>query len=187
MKATLKKLEKWAEAQDISLDEDFLPGAEVEDIEDLEKHLGMKLPADYRTLLEWHNGEEFSTGVFGYWQLLSTEGVMHEWGVWKGLSDDGIFDENHETVETNGPVKQKWWHSAWIPITTDGAGNNHCLDLSPEPGGKAGQVILMFHDDGERTVVAPSLKEWLLALAEKLDTMENTEELDDFMLKPIGS
>jgi cell wall assembly regulator SMI1 len=183
MKATLKRLEQWAKAQELDLNEDFFPPAEVEDIEDLEKHLGLKLPPDYRALLEWHNGEDVITGMFADWQLLSTEGVMQEWEVWKGLSDDGIFDENHETVVCNGPVKQRWWHSAWIPITSDGNGNNHCLDLSPAQGGKAGQIITLFHESGERTVLAPSLKEWLDALAHAL---ENNADVDDFLLKPIA-
>jgi cell wall assembly regulator SMI1 len=52
----------------------------------------------------------------------------------------------------------------------DGRGNHHCLDLEPAKEGRVGQIITMWHDDAERTIVAPSFQAWLQQYVEDLES-----------------
>jgi cell wall assembly regulator SMI1 len=54
-------------------------------------------------------------------------------------------------------------------LTGDFAGDHHCLDLAPAPGGDVGQVILWWHDDDKRTIQAKSFREWLDRFAYELE------------------
>ncbi|MEH2143178.1 SMI1/KNR4 family protein [Nostoc sp.] len=63
-----------------------------------------------------------------------------------------------------------WWSPLWIPLTYDGAGNHDCLDLAPAKGGKVGQIIQMWHDEGERELVASSFQNWLEEYATGLES-----------------
>ena len=65
-------------------------------------------------------------------------------------------------------IKNDWWNDSWIPITYDGSGNHYCLDLDPTEEGIYGQIIRMWHDDAERTLVANSFKEWIVDYKDKL-------------------
>jgi cell wall assembly regulator SMI1 len=103
-------------------------------------------------------------------ELLSLERVREEWGAWKGLLDGGAF--RNFRSDSDGRVVEDWWHARWIPLTYDGAGNHHCLDLNPGPRGQAGQIIQMWHDDSARPVIAPSYRAWLVAFADALDAGE---------------
>lgn len=58
----------------------------------------------------------------------------------------------------------------WIPLTYDGSGNHHCIDLSPADEGTHGQIIIMWHDMEERRILASSYKEWLESIADKIET-----------------
>jgi cell wall assembly regulator SMI1 len=191
MKDLLKRLDQWLAKNYPDLGEDLHPGTDDVELEGLEESLGLKLPDDFKTLLKWHNGQDgAAAGLFGNWVLLPAEDVLQEWTLWKELLDKGHFEESHDLVKNHPAIKQRWWHPSWIPISSDGMGNNHCLDLSPEPGGKIGQIITLFHDNEERTVLAPSLKEWMHLILDKLEngtyTLVMDEEVQDYFFEPEG-
>jgi cell wall assembly regulator SMI1 len=75
-----------------------------------------------------------------------------------------------EYIETGGGVVRDWWHPKWIPLTSDGCGNSHCLDLNPGPTGAVGQIIIMWHDDPSRPVEAGSFRIWLEQFATDLES-----------------
>jgi cell wall assembly regulator SMI1 len=76
--------------------------------------------------------------------------------------DGGEF-EDFEDVEPVGPVKGEfWWNPLWIPIATNGGGDDICIDLDPAEGGKVGQIITFWHDWELREVILDSLEEWLI-------------------------
>ncbi|WP_093230465.1 SMI1/KNR4 family protein [Thermoflavimicrobium dichotomicum] len=83
-----------------------------------------------------------------------------------------------------GPVKgDRWWRTKWIPITSDGGGNNHCIDLDPDEGGTPGQIITMWHDEGSRECIASSFREWFANIVTKLENGDyGLEKKKNFVL-----
>lgn len=134
-------------------------GASEETIAAVEVVLGMRLPAEVVAFYRRHDGAEDWEVLEGR-ELLSLERIVAEWQVWKGLLDNGTFETNDQG-EPDAGVQQRWWIPEWIPITYDGAGNHHVLDLAPAEGGTHGQILSFWHDDPARTVVAKSFLEWL--------------------------
>ena len=133
--------------------------------------INKSLPEDFKAFYGIHNGQDStSEGIFDTEEFLSTERIMDEWQVWKDLFDKGVFDES--VSEADDGVKEKWWHPAWVPITYDGSGNHYCLDLSPDEGGKKGQIIRIWHDSPERELIASSFSEWINEFAEDLENEE---------------
>jgi len=66
------------------------------------------------------------------------------------------------------PVKPIYTSADWIPFATDGGGNSLAVDLAPEPGGSAGQVIVIGSDEDARRVIAPSVVALLRLCASRL-------------------
>jgi cell wall assembly regulator SMI1 len=117
-----------------------------------------------------HNGQSGGPWLIWGLELLSLERLRDEWGAWKGLLDQGAFRTFRS--DTDGRTVDDWWHPCWLPLTYDGGGNHHCLDLHPGPKGQFGQIIAMWHDDSPRPVVAPSFRAWLVAFADALEAGE---------------
>ena len=92
-------------------------------------------------------------------RLLRLKDVIREWRIWNKLLAAGEF-RGRRSLSSPG-VREDWYHPGWIPVTADGLGNHHCIDLSPAPGGRIGQIILMWHDQEARPLVAGTLAEWL--------------------------
>jgi cell wall assembly regulator SMI1 len=90
--------------------------------------------------------------------LLSTQRILDEWTVWKEQYDKESFKE--WDVESEIGIANVWWLPGWIPITYNGCGDHHCLDLAPAKEGKIGQIIIMWHDSEEREVLAKNYKQW---------------------------
>jgi cell wall assembly regulator SMI1 len=81
------------------------------------------------------------------------------------LAEDFDFDV---VVRGDDPVKPLYTSADWIPFATDGGGNSLAADLAPEPGGTAGQVIVIGSDEDTRRVVAPSVLALLRLCAGRL-------------------
>lgn len=134
--------------------------ATEEEIAEAEAQLGIKFPPEVKSLYRIHNGQRYgTTPVFLHWHFLSLEAMVQEWEVWQdviaGLS---AFERQADAC---GPVKAETFCKEWIPFTTDGCRNNHCIDLAPEPEGHAGQIVIVWHDDTERPVIAFDIWSWL--------------------------
>jgi cell wall assembly regulator SMI1 len=160
-------IDAWTHEHAPSVFGDLNPPASEAQIVEAERSLAVRLPPAFRASLLVHDGQSRDgpaltpTGC-----LLSLATIVNEWNVWKNLLDGGDFDD--AGGEPTGPVKARWWSPLWVPITYDGAGNHECLDFDPADGGRMGQVIQMFHDEGTRTLTAESYASWLDALAERL-------------------
>ncbi|MDF1549831.1 MAG: SMI1/KNR4 family protein [Bacteroidales bacterium] len=167
MKETWTKIEDWLQENASQIYDSLNEGASDEDFEDLEDLISKRLPDEFKAFYRIHNGQDASSeGLIDTEELLSTERIMDEWQVWKDLYDRGVFDES--VSEADDGVKENWWHPLWIPITYDGSGNHYCLDLSPDEGGKKGQIIRIWHDSPERELIADSFTEWINDFAEDL-------------------
>ncbi|ANQ49389.1 molybdenum cofactor biosynthesis protein MoeA [Flammeovirga sp. MY04] len=154
------RFEKWLSKNASHLNSELNTNASEVDITKLEKTIGGKLPKDYIEFLKIHNGQERdSEGLIDTEEFLSTDRVIEEWSVWKDLLDKGDFKESES--EPDEGIKPDWWNSKWIPITYDGNGNHYCIDIDPSSSGTNGQIIRMWHDSGERELIANSFKEWI--------------------------
>lgn len=166
MKQQWERLEAWLKANNAALLADLNPPASDVDIQTLEQKLGMKLPADFVECLKVHDGQRGAAdGLFSSSELLSSQRILAEWLIWKDLLDGGDLDSNE--VQPGAGIKPVWWSPKWIPFTYNGAGDHLCLDLDPASGGRIGQVITVWHDDGARKKKADSFAKWFTEFVDK--------------------
>jgi len=136
------------------------PPATEQQIADLQAALGVTLPDDYIMCLKIHNGQAANVGgMFDGYEFLSTDAILEQWTVWKGLLDGGEFVDI-ESSPLNAGIRSDWWNARWIPFTHNGCGDHLCLDLAPATSGTLGQVITMWHDSAERELLSPSFGSW---------------------------
>jgi cell wall assembly regulator SMI1 len=139
---------------------DLNPPATDQEIEELERGLGVHLPFDFVACLKVHNGQgNMAGGLFDNSEFLSTREILSQWKVWKDLLDSGDFKGIYS--EPSAGVRNDWWNPKWIPVTHNGGGDHYCIDLDPTSEGRSGQVITMWHDMGNREVQANSFLLWL--------------------------
>lgn len=163
MKTIWNRIETWLAANADVVRRGLNPPASHDQIARAEAALGVSFPSDVRETFMIHDGQTSnSPGLLDGWEFLSVGRIVDEWNVWKNLLDDGDF--NGITSDSTGHTITDWWSPRWVPMTYDGAGNHHCLDLSPGRLGRSGQIIKMWHDDAARDLVAPSYRDWLLQL-----------------------
>lgn len=162
-----KRIEEWLNSNVHEIISTLNPGASKEQIDDLESTLKNTLPSDFKEFMSIHNGQNYThLKLFDGDSLLSTEDIALEWQTWKevlpGIEESCIeqFGEPAKSSPDSG-IKDDWWNSAWIPITSNGSGDHYCIDLDPAEGGTKGQIIRMLHDDPSRELIASSFHEWI--------------------------
>lgn len=159
MKHQWEILEVWLKANNPTLMADLNPPASDADIQELEKKIGLKLPKNFIECLKVHNGQKGEAEwLFSGLEFLSSQRILDEWAIWKNLLDGGDFDGSK--AKPDAGIQSVWWSPKWIPFTYNGAGDHLCLDLDPAGGGRAGQVITLWHDDGARKKKADSFAQW---------------------------
>ncbi len=154
------RFETWLAANAPQLTGALNPGATDAELRELATTIGAELPADFISFYRIHNGQQSErSGLLDGEVLLSVPEMLAEWTIWNDLLKNGDFEGATSTPDHG--VRADWWNPLWLPLTYDGAGNNYCLDLSPALGGTRGQIIRMWHDDSERTLLAASFSEWI--------------------------
>lgn len=143
------------------------PPATEEQLVQLEKTLGLKLPQDYMDCLKVHNGQNLDVGgLFDGSHFLSTDDILIHWARWKNLLDAGKF-EGKKSDSASG-VQRDWWNPRWIPFAYNDYGGYLCLDLAPDDSGRPGQIITMWPDTSERTLEASSFRDWFRAYTKRV-------------------
>ncbi|TXK74614.1 SMI1/KNR4 family protein [Paenibacillus sp. N3.4] len=181
MKLLWDRMENWLKVHAPDVLVDLNQGASELEISGLETAVGYELPSDLKESLRIHNGQSGdSQWLIAGWELLSTARILEEWNVWKGLYDKESFKE--WDVKSQEGVANVWWQPAWIPLTYNGCGDHHCLDLAPANGGKNGQIITMWHDSEVREVLAKNYTQWFEHLVRtfELNDAEYVFESGDF-------
>lgn len=150
------------------------PGATPEAVRAAQGELGAPaLPDDFVQSWLLHNGQRWNTrlplvaGSLGSYALLPLDQVTSHWQTWTDLLGD--FKAQGVRGVPRGPVRANWWNKLWVPVGVNGSGDMICLDLDPPKRGTVGQVIEILHEDGDRTVLAPSLGAWLERFAADLE------------------
>jgi cell wall assembly regulator SMI1 len=171
-RAAWRRLEAALKSKRPDVLETLQPGATAEDLTALAAAFERRLPAEAELFFQVHNGQKKKRAsafiraggeVDAPFRLLAVKEVIAEWRVWNGLVAKGEFRAS--TALPDPGVAKEWYHPGWLPLTTDGQGDHHCLDLAPAAGGRPGQVVMVWHDRAARPVVAGSLVEWLDDLA----------------------
>ena len=166
MKMQWERLEAWLKTNNSALLADLNPPASDADLQALEQQLAVKLPEDFVECLKVHNGQSGRADwLFSGSEFLSSQRILDEWAIWKDLLDGGDFDGAE--AEPGAGIQPVWWSPKWIPFTYNGAGDHLCLDLDPASGGRAGQVIALWHDDGARKKTADSFAQWFAEFVDK--------------------
>lgn len=122
-------------------------GASEAAIAEVERALGVELPADYRAWLQLHDGEDDAKGrvewLPAWGRLLPISVTLERW------RDDQEWaqtdaDEGFEAFQDDDRIRCVVKHAKRIVIAGNryGDGDNTYLDLIPGPAGTIGQVIV---------------------------------------------
>jgi cell wall assembly regulator SMI1 len=175
-----KRIETWLKANASPIRKSLRPEAKAGALEELLGKLGLSLPADFIESVRLHDGQkpEAEHGLFPVTddvlgplpacRLLPIAEIAREWEQMKQLQEAGNFAG--KTTEPAPGVRGDWWNPGWVPIADNGGGDYFCIDLVPDKGGTAGQVIVFYHDMTDRPRLAPSHAKWLEELADGLES-----------------
>jgi cell wall assembly regulator SMI1 len=171
MREIWQEIDLWLSAHAPIIFHSLCAGASVESVAETESALGIVFPSDVQQSVRIHDGQKggrvWHPLIEDGWELLSLKEMVSHWQLWELSQRNGVF-----AALTSQPVqgiRERWWHSKWIPVATCHTGSSICLDLDPSPSGVKGQIIAVFHDDPTRHIVAPSWEAWLNAFAADLE------------------
>ncbi len=166
MKDIWEKIENWLAINAQNVLSSLADGATDEEIANAEKILGITFPEDFKASYKIHNGQKdnYNLGFTYGWHFLSLENIISEWQVWV---DMGEFNNPYSKPKKG--IKNNWFNQKWIPVTSNGNSDHHCLDLDPDKDGKYGQIILLWHDDALRSLQAENFTEFLSYFSDSLE------------------
>lgn len=191
------RIESWLKANAKPVMKSLKPAAKPDAIDKLQTALGVTLPPDFVESLGRHNGQTDGEagGLFPHtdeflgqepaWRLLPVTEIQAAWKSMKELVDIGEFC-NRPSTPPKG-IRTEWWHVGWVPIADNGGGDFVCLDTAPAKGGRAGQVFLFSHDSAERPLFAKSFTEYLMRLADELESGQYVYDEDEGLIEAEGT
>ena len=139
--------------------ERLLPGLTASEMRAFEEYLGFSLPQAFKNLYMWRNGQPtlYFERLFQNLVYENIQQVEESHRVLTELEQCGEFD------------KPNWWSDRWIPFLANGAGDHYCIDMKGVFTGQQGQIVEFWHDNPDRTVLAPSLEAWLSSVVSMLE------------------
>lgn len=172
LSAVLNRLDTWYAQHAPAIYATLRPGATNIELDALEAHIGHKLPADFRALYRWHDGQDWSVGgVFGLdWMPLAEVGT--NWQMWADIARENS-DMNvsiRPLSYPTGAIRELYTSAVWVPFLHDGGGNHVALDLGPDVAGGPGQVMTTGRDEEHRYVLASSVEGFLREYLRRLET-----------------
>ncbi|RZF77342.1 KNR4-like cell wall assembly/cell proliferation coordinating protein [Pseudoalteromonas sp. CO325X] len=165
------------------LDETKLnPSATPSEVEELEKHLGVTLPAQLKEFLFIHNGQDDQGAgiVFGE-LILSTSSIKRYWDGWRDIDEEEMNEDCADFMESEplGFIKPLYTNRKWIPLTHDWGGNHIGIDYDPDEKGATGQIIAFGRDEDTKRLIAPDFKSFISKLNKSLSESSWTGEFID--------
>ena len=158
LSALLQRLDHWLAAHRPGFHKGLLPGASPADLEALQKAIGLPLPEELKTLLQWHNGQskDLAVGRFEQdWSLMSTADIA----------------ATKQELD-GGDAAQSGWQRAWIPWLDDDNDDYMCLDTSQHHN----PVRAFWQGQHEHPIVASSLTAWFQGFISALERGEYHED-----------
>ena len=140
--------------------ERLAPGLTDDQITVYEKQLGVTFPDGIRALYRWRNGllpEHFGADIFGRYTPMSLERVVGNQKMMNDLREQKSFKTSN------------WWRKTWVPFLDKGTGDLLCWDPMGSFSGTPGQVLVFWHTDHDRKVLAPSFDGYLTTYVESLE------------------
>jgi cell wall assembly regulator SMI1 len=157
LSSSLEQIEKWLREERGDYFEALQPGATAAALEAFEARFKMKLPAGFRALYQWRNGQgpdEFASLVQNR-MFLSLESAAEAKEALDGMIEIE-FDDRGEN----------WWRREWVPFLDNGGGDYLVVDLTE---GHGGRLIDYWHDEERRKSPYPSVDAWLQELASSME------------------
>jgi cell wall assembly regulator SMI1 len=155
LRDSLARVDAWTRTHRPRYHQGLRPGATAADLEALHEALGVAVPEDLRTWLEWHNGQ--SEEVFG---------ALEE--DWRPMSTNEIAEAKRALDAEGHPG----WQRTWIPFLDDDKDDYLCLDAE-----QAGAPVReCWRGQAEHAVVAPSLAGWVERFLQGLEHGEYSED-----------
>jgi cell wall assembly regulator SMI1 len=138
--ALLSRLDKYLAKRRPKFRKNLLPGATAAELDALAKTIGKPLPADFRELLSWHNGQgdDYAGYFVDHWLLLSLA---------------KITASKADLDQLGG---EYGWNKNWLPFLDDDGGNFVVLNLT-----KKDPPVLIYWMGAKAETLAPSLEAWL--------------------------
>jgi cell wall assembly regulator SMI1 len=160
------QIERWL-AEHMPAAFPMLPaGASTKAFAQAEKTLGYPLPRELKEFLAIHDGSA-TLWLHDRGEFMSLEGILAAWDQEFDLWGDG---NNDDWATPQGPIKKKWFTRKWLPILDARTGDHVCVDLDPPKGGKRGQIITWYHDNGPTEVIATSFGALLAEFVTELES-----------------
>jgi cell wall assembly regulator SMI1 len=167
MKDLWEALERWAGAQIPELVQGFRPEATDKRLDALERHVGFRLPEDFRRFYRVHDGQaEGAPGLIYGMPLLPLEALARRWDEWAEIAATWT-DNEFEVCKAGAKIRPVFAIRGWLPFAHDWGGNHLGLDLDPDREGVPGQVINFGRDEQEKYMIASSFRgfvSWLVHL-----------------------
>jgi cell wall assembly regulator SMI1 len=174
MENSWQRILTWVETHAPDLLDALEPPADRAEVAEAEQRLSLRLPSALRTFYGLQNG---TTGfavfpalepdqlAFGPLPLDEVEFLEVD------DEDDGRSGKVEEDVEVDAGIRPEFWNPGWVPFAAPGDRGDYLMfDMSPDRGGRHGQIIEWRHDTNERRLVAPSLEALLKDVADGLES-----------------
>jgi len=134
----------------------LLPGATLEEIQNIEDFLSIEFPTSFKECYLIHNGLAQSRFI-DYWRLFPLKEIKEIWTYCKKLSVSDDFSNEYK------------WNPKWIPFGSNMGGNIICLNLDPatedaenvpEEFSRFGELFIYFQDEKRVTSQNVEFHEW---------------------------
>lgn len=158
MEQLIVRMDRWLAANRPAYYAVLQPGVSDADLEAFEWRFGVKLPAAFRQIYRWRNGQDPAS--------------------YAAIQDNRSFCPLDEVAESKAMLDgmigsdfedPRYWRRGWIPFLHNGGGSYLCLDLAAEDGGEIGQLIAFWKQDQDRPVESVSMEAWLEALVASME------------------
>lgn len=147
------QLKLWLKDHANAIYKDLNAEADQRTIMELEENIGVLLPKSFKNYLQSNNGQFGTTGpvLMQDWELMNIKFIIKTWQMHNDIYDE---ENNYKREDQSQKTVPYWRDSKWVPFANNGAGDYLCLDLNPGPKGVVGQIIIFWHTNSIRQVIA---------------------------------
>jgi cell wall assembly regulator SMI1 len=160
VQSLLTRIERWLATNRPDYFARLQPGITDARLDDFERQFTLKLPAAFRELYRWRNGQ--ADGNYKSLQMNRIFSPLESVADTKELLD-GMIGSDFDRPE---------WRRGWVPLLSNGGGSYLCVDVAAEDGGQVGQLVAFWKADEDRDIEYPSVEAWLADLVESMESGE---------------